>query len=60
MNVPQNYLKFDEVPQRDGQNMNIVGDNSKFNNTFKQEENNIVGISKGLLRTIHYFKERMI
>lgn len=57
MNVSQDLLKFGEISQRPEQNMFIVGDNTKFIDTFAIKEHNLVGLINGLQRTIDSFKK---
>ena len=57
MNVSKDLLKFNEIPQRPGQNMFISGDNKKFINSFILKGYEPVGLSSGLQRTIDYHKK---
>lgn len=57
MNVSQDLLKFGEISQRTEQNMYIVGDNTKFIDTFSIEGYNQIGLINGLQRTIDFIKK---
>ena len=57
MNVSEDLLRFDELPQRSDQNMLISGDNKKFITAFIQSGYNVIGLDKGLQRTIDYYKQ---
>lgn len=58
MNVSQSLLLFGDIPYREGQNMNIMGDNSKFTNNFLVNEIDNIGLNKGLKKTIEYHKKK--
>lgn len=58
MNVSQDLLKFGEISQRLEQNMFIVGDNTKFIDTFAIKGYNPVGLINGLQRTIDSIKQK--
>lgn len=59
MGVSQKLLQFGAIPYRSGQNMLIVGDNSKFRNCFANNDNPQFGLTDGLLKTIEYHKKRL-
>lgn len=59
INVSQELLQFGSIPYRHCQNMLIAGNNSKFTDCFSVNENSLMGISKGLIKTINYHKEKL-
>jgi nucleoside-diphosphate-sugar epimerase len=59
MNDSKDLLKFNEIPQRPGQNMYISGDNKKFINSFILKGYEPVGLRSGLRRTIDYLKKAL-
>lgn len=60
MNVSKSQLKFGALPQREGQNMLIAGDNSKFKKNFPFVGDTKNDISEGLVKTIKYYRIREI
>ena len=60
MGLSQKTLQFGAIPYRTGQNMLIAGDNSKFRNCFVCYDNDQLGLTNGLLKTIEYHKKEQI
>ncbi len=57
MGAPVQLLDFGAIPYREGQNMLIAGDNSKFKNNFPVV--NQVGLIQGLINTIKHHKAKL-
>ena len=53
----ENLLQFGSIPYRSGQNMLIAGDNSKFRKCFSIKNESTCGLTKGLIKTIEYYKK---
>ncbi|MTK52805.1 NAD(P)-dependent oxidoreductase [Paludibacter sp.] len=58
MGVPEQFLEFGAIPYREGQNMLIAGDNTKFKKNFPISTK--IGLNEGLNRTIKHHKERLL
>lgn len=57
MNVSENLLQFGVIPYRQGQNMMIAGDPSKYRKAFSVEDISPEQFEKGLLKTIQYHEK---
>jgi len=60
MGLSQKMLQFGAISYRTVQNMLIAGDNSKFRKCFANNDNAQLGLTKGLLKTIEYYKKKEI
>jgi len=56
MGLSPDLLQFGAIPYREGQNMYIAGDNSKFQKIFNPD-NNYEDMTEGLLKTIEFYKK---
>lgn len=59
MNVSTELLQFGSIPYRQGQNMMIAGDKSKFNQSYAIDNKSLIGLTNGLIRTISYYREKL-
>lgn len=57
LRVPHSLLQFGTIPQRPRQNMFIKGESSKFRECFYFKDETLIGLTKGLIKTIEYYKE---
>lgn len=57
MGASDQLLDFGAIPYREGQNMLIAGDNTKFKENFPIDTP--IGLTEGLIRTIKYHKKRL-
>lgn len=60
LGVSQDLLQFGAIPYRSGQNMIIAGDNSKFSEWFYINSETQIGLTKGLIKTIEYYRGRVL
>ena len=60
LGLSQEKLRFGAIPYRTGQNMMMVGDNSKFKNCFANDGNSQFALTRGLQKTIEYYKKQLL
>ncbi|MFA6335714.1 MAG: NAD(P)-dependent oxidoreductase [Bacteroidales bacterium] len=57
--ISQKLLQYGTLPYRNGQNMFISGNNTKFRTCFKLNGKPSFGLAKGLMKTIEYYKGKL-
>ena len=58
LNADDKLLNFGALPYRPNQNMKMMGNNSKFTETFEINESELLGMREGMKRTINYHKQK--